>query len=283
MSRRTIRRFPLLALVLLGTACASSRVAPQAAEPAATIVPASEVEWEQLNPARGDQSPKAAALWGERKGPGPSGFLVRFVDGFSSPPHIHNVSYRGIVIEGLIHNDDPNAEAMWMPEGSFWTQPKGGVHITAARGTAATAYIEIEEGPYLVRSVEEAFQSEARPVNVDASNLVWVNASEFAESAPIDASAAADGAKIAFLWGNPQDEGPSGILVKLRAGSACVMRSRGSTFRAVVIQGSPAHQAVGGSDLMIMGPGSYIGANGASAQVSCESARDCIFYVRMEG
>ena len=277
-----MRTFPLLALVILGTACASSRVATRAAEPAATIVPASELEWEQLNPARGDQSPKAAALWGDRKGPGPSGFLVRFVDGFSSPPHIHNVSYRGMVIEGLIHNDDPNAEAMWMPKGSFWTQPKGGVHITAARGTDAMAYIEIEEGPYLVRPVEDAFQSEARPVNVDASNIVWVNASEITGSAPIDAPTAADGAKIAFLWGNPQDEGPSGILVKLRAGSACVMRSRGSTFRAVVIQGSPAHHAVGASDPTIMGPGSYIGANGASAQVSCESARDCVLYVRME-
>ena len=277
-----MRTFPLLVLALLGTACASSRAAPRAAEPSATIVPASELEWEQLNPARGDRSPKASSLWGDRKGPGPSGFMVRFADGFSSPPHIHNVSYRGMVIEGLIHNDDQNAEAMWMPTGSFWTQPKGGAHITAARGADTLAYIEIEEGPYLVRPVEEAFQSEARPVNVDASNIVWVNASEVTGSALIDAPTAADGAKIAFLWGDPQDEAPSGILVKLRAGSACVMRSRGSTFRAVVIEGSPAHRAVGRSEPTVLGPGSYIGANGASAQVSCESARDCILYVRME-
>ena len=277
-----MRSFPLLVLVLVGTACASTRVAPQAAEPTATMVLASELEWEQLNPARGDQSPKAAALWGDRTGPGPSGFLVRFADGFSSPPHIHNVSYRGIVIEGLIHNDDPNAEAMWMPTGSFWTQPRGAAHITAATGTDTLAYIEIEEGPYLVRPVEEAFQSEERPVNVPASNIVWVGASEMTKSAPIDAPSSADGPKIAFLWGNPEDEGPSGILVKLRAGSAGVMRSHGSTFRAIVIQGSPAYHAVSGSDPTIMGPGSYIGSNGASARVSCESREDCIFYVRME-
>lgn len=277
-----MRTFPLLALVLLATACAGSQVAPRAAEPADTIVLASELEWEQLNPARGDQSPKAASLWGDRKGRGPSGFLVRFVDGFSSPPHIHNVSYRGMVIEGLVHNDDSNAEAMWMPTGSFWTQPRGAAHITAARGTDTLAYIEIEEGPYLVRPVEEAFQSEERPVNVDVSNIVWVNASENIGSVPIDASTPADDAKIAFLWGNAEDERPSGILVKLRAGSAGVMRSNRSTYRAVVIQGSPAHHAVDGSDPTIMGPGSYIGSNGASARVSCESREDCILYVRME-
>ena len=275
-------RTPLIALVLLGTACASSRVAPRVAEPTATIVLASELEWEQLNPARGDRSPKAASLWGDRKGPGPSGFLVRFVDGFSSPPHNHNVSYRGVVIEGLVHNDDPSAEAMWMPTGSFWTQPRGAAHITAAKGIDTLAYIEIEEGPYLVRPVEQSFESDEKPMNLDASNIVWLNAFEIIGSVPIDASTHADDAKITFLWGNPEDEGPSGILVKLRAGSVGVMRSNRSTYRAVVIQGSPAHHAVDGSDPAIMGPGSYIGSNGASARVSCESREDCILYVRME-
>jgi hypothetical protein len=187
-----------------------------------------------------------------------------------------------MVIKGLIHNDDPHAEAMWMPTGSFWTQPKGAAHITAAKGTDTLAYIEIEEGPYLVRPVEEAFQSEERPVNVDASDIVWLNASEIIGNVLIDAPTPADDAKIAYLWGDPHDDDPSGILVKLRAGSAGMMRSNRSTYRAVVIQGSPAHHTVDGSDPTIMGPGSYIGSNGASARVSCESREDCILYVRME-
>jgi len=83
------------------------------------------IEWGYLNPARGDASPRAGALWGDRTTTGASGFLVEFSDGFSSPPHIHNVSYRGIVLLGLIHNDDPGAAAMWMPAGSYWTQPAG--------------------------------------------------------------------------------------------------------------------------------------------------------------
>lgn len=87
------------------------------------VVVASDIEWEQLNPKRGDASPKAANIWGDRNGTTATGFLVRFVDGFSSPPHIHNVTYRAVVISGYVHNDDPEAKEMWMPAGSFWTQP----------------------------------------------------------------------------------------------------------------------------------------------------------------
>ena len=58
------------------------------------VVLTSEIEWEQLNPARGDKSPQAGTLWGDRKGTVPTGFLAKFVDGFSSPPHIHNATYR---------------------------------------------------------------------------------------------------------------------------------------------------------------------------------------------
>lgn len=54
-----------------------------------------------------------------------SGSLVTFVDGFQSPPHIHNITYRAVVIRGRIHNDDPEAARLWMEPGSYWTQPAG--------------------------------------------------------------------------------------------------------------------------------------------------------------
>ena len=34
----------------------------------------SELDWELLNPARKDKSPKATTLWGDRKGNEPTGF-----------------------------------------------------------------------------------------------------------------------------------------------------------------------------------------------------------------
>ena len=122
-----------------------------------TITPVSKVNWEKLNPARGDKSPQAGTIWGDRKGEVETAFLAKFVDGFSSPPHIHNVSYRAIVIDGLIHNDDPKAANMWMPTGSYWTQPAGESHITSAKGKNNIALVEIDKGPYLVKPIKQKF------------------------------------------------------------------------------------------------------------------------------
>ncbi len=101
----------------------------------------------------------AADLWGDRTKDTATGMLVKFQKGFSSPPHIHNVTCRGVVIEGLMHNDDPAAEKMWMSSGSFWTQPAGESYITAAEGKNSLIYLEIDSGPYLVLSAEKAFDN----------------------------------------------------------------------------------------------------------------------------
>jgi len=277
-----MRRLLILALAIGIPGCDSSQVASDsitpepATGPTSKIVLISEVKWEQLNPARGDKSPKAGTLWGDRNGTGPTGFLVKFADGFSSPPHIHNVSYRGVVISGLIHNDDPGAADMWLPSASFWTQPKGEVHITTARGNTNVAYIEIEQGPYLVLPTEEAFDSGERPVNVDVSNIFWI------DQPGIPASA--EGPKVAFLWGNPQDDRLNGTLVKLPPGFTGKIYSHGSTFRAVVVKGQPQYQLPGVTDVKTLEPGSYFSSKGESAhRVSCEAVKECIIYVRMEG
>ncbi len=280
-----MKTFLLLALVCVATAaCNSLQTASDsitqepAAKPTSEVVLTSEVKWTPLNPLRGDKSPKAGTLWGDpdRKFPVATGFLVRFANGFSSPPHIHNITYRGVVISGLVHNDDPNAAKMWMPTGSFWTQPAGEVHITAARGPANLAYTEIDKGPYLVLSPEEAFDRGERPINVDASNIVWVD--------PPGAPASANGPEIAFLWGKPRDGQLNGTFVKLPAGFTGKIKSHGSTFRAVVIKGHPQCQALGETDVKTLEPGSYFGSKGESVyQVSSKAGTESIIYVRTEG
>ena len=137
------------------------------------VISVEDVKWEKLNPARGDKSPQAGTLWGDRKGKPATGFLAKFVDGFSSPPHIHNVSYRAIVIDGLIHNDDPKAANMWMPNSSYWTQPAGEAHITSARGQSNIALVEIDHGPYLVKPISKEYDNGQRPYNIHASNIIW--------------------------------------------------------------------------------------------------------------
>ena len=206
------------------------------------VVQASAVEWQQLNPKRGDRSPQAATLWGDRNGKEATGFLVKFIDGFSSPPHIHNVTYRGVVIEGLVHNDDPEAKQMWMPPGSFWTQPAGETHITSATGSTV-AYIEIESGPYLVMPTEEAFDNGERPVNMHLSNIVWQDEST---TKWIEPSPSSDKkAEIAFLWGRLHKAKLNGAMVKLPAHFKGTIASNGSSLKAVVIAGESNEQYVG--------------------------------------
>lgn len=234
------------------------------------IVLSSEVQWEKLNPARGDKSPQAGTLWGNRKQAVPTGFLAKFVDGFSSPPHIHNVTYRAVVISGSIHNDDPSAAVMWMPPGSFWTQPKGETHITSAKGKTNIALVEIDAGPYLVLSPEEAFDSGERPINIDPSNIVWVAQPGFLNSN--------NGVMTAYLWGNLQEGNLNGSFIKLPAGFTGRIESRGSTFHVVVIKGLITYFD---ADIKALDPGSYFGSDeDTTHKISSAAEEASILYIR---
>lgn len=259
----------ILFVYLLGIAFLTAPALQAKAESNLELTLNSEIEWSPLNPARGDKSPQAGQLWGDRTQEGPSGFLVKFVDGFSSPPHIHNVTYKGVVINGLVHNDAPEAANMWMPAGSFWTQPAGEAHITSAKGDINIAYIEIEDGPYLVQHAHEQFDNGERPINVDKSNLVWLSSS--------DTKWVEDNrAKITHLWGNLKDGQLSGSFIKLPKGFSGSVQNDGTDFRAVVISGQVQHES---SSLTA---GSYFGANEAKTH-TISTNEETVIYVRTNG
>ncbi len=270
-------RLPLaLATAVVGCAPALKEPSPALSSAGSgsmlEIMPVSEVDWQPLNPARGDASPRAGTLWGDRGGSGPTGFLARFVDGFSSPPHAHNVSYRAVVISGLVHNDDPGAAEMWMPAGSFWTQPKGEVHITSAKGADNVALVEIDEGPYLVIPPEESFGVEERPVNVHARNVVWVDDLRPGFSSP-------DGPRRAYLWGEPRAGIAHGTFIRLPAGFEGGLRALGSTFRAVVIEGRLHHGAASEQPLE---PGSTFSSAG-DVRHTLSALVQTLLYVHTNG
>ncbi|NNK79869.1 MAG: DUF4437 domain-containing protein [Flavobacteriales bacterium] len=232
----------------------------------------SEVDWQQLNPARGDASPLAGTLWGDRNREVPTGFLARFQKGFSSPPHIHNITYRAVVIEGLIHNDDPAAADMWMPPGSFWTQPAGESHITSANGESNMALVEIDHGPYLVQPIEQASDNGERPINIDASNVVWVNPAEGNNK----------GVKVAYLWDDAKTTGDRGLFIELPSGFSGELMSDGETFRGVVIQGSPEYTIPGESESQTLEPGSYFSSTAESVH-PINTSSESVIYVRTNG
>ncbi len=244
--------------------------------PTNKVVLSSEIVWEKLNPARGDKSPQAGTVWGDRKGTVPTGFLAKFVDGFSSPPHIHNVTYRAVVIKGMIHNDDENAENMWMKPGSFWTQPKEKAHITSAKGEENIAYVEIDHGPYLVKPTSEAVESDEQPINVDVSNLVWLDTNE------TNWITSDKNAEISFLWENKKDKGMRGLFVKLANKFKGVIESTGNAFHSVVISGKLNYILPQNSEVKILDPGSYFTSQGDANHV-IETSKEAVIYIRTNG
>lgn len=210
---------------------------------------------------------------GDRKGTEATGFLARFVAGFSSPPHIHNITYRAVVIKGLVHNDDANAKKMWMPAGSFWTQPVGEAHITAAKGPVNIALVEIDEGPYLVHSTDEATDNGERPINIDASNVVWLNNNK---SNWIGKNS---NAEISFLW---ESKVAKGVFVKLPKGFSGNIESDGSVLHSVVITGELNYTLPQDKVIKRLDAGSYFGAK--SKAIHSISANDeVIIYIRTNG
>ncbi|WP_420573497.1 DUF4437 domain-containing protein [Kordia sp.] len=241
--------------------------------PTNKVILSSEIIWEKLNPARGNQSPQAGTIWGDRKGTVATGFLAKFVDGFSSPPHIHNVTYRAVVIKGLIHNDDENAKHMWMQPGSFWTQPKGESHITAAKGEENIAYVEIDHGPYLVKPKSEAFDNGERPVNIDASNIVWLdeNKSNWIKN---------KNANISFLWKNKNLQG---LFVKLPKGFKGNLVNNGTTFHAVIIQGNLTYTMPVDGEIKQLDAGSYFSTTDKAIHtISNDTEQAVVIYIRTD-
>lgn len=270
-----------IALFTIFTLSAGSQVFAEAKK---EVVLASEVEWSYLNPARKDKAPMAGNLWGDRTKKGSTGYLLKPKDGFQSPPHIHNVSYRAVVISGHLHNDDPDAEFMWMPEGSFWTQPKGQIHITAAKGEAPMAYVEIDQGPYLVLPSKEAFLSQLRPVNVDRTNLVWLDASDVSWVHQSGAAATGDGPEISFLWGDTKERQLRGTMVKLPEGFKGEIKSQGTDFRAIVVKGQTQYE-ISATNSKTLEPGSYFGSTNEPAEhkISSSTKGETILYIRTNG
>lgn len=247
------------------------------------VVTPDQVAYQPLNPARGDASPQAGVLWGDIRQDVPSGILLRFAEGFSSPPHIHNITYRAVVISGEVHNDDPDAAKMWMGPGTFWTQPAGEVHITSARpGLGATAFLEILEGPYLVQPSDMAFDTGEQPLNLVNSNLVWMSADDLRWIKTDDAVGVSP--EVAVLWGDLKTGALSASFVKLPAGHSTDLSVETSSLRAVMIDGEATHSVVGLETQSELGAGGFFESDaGIPHSLACHSDSDCLFYVRSAG
>lgn len=137
------------------------------------IISSSDLKWTELRYLKKDKSLIAANLWGDFKGDKSAGFLVQYPEDFISTFHAHDVSYRGIVIDGQIHSGDPKASKLWMPNSSYWTWPAGRGHSLAASGGRNIVFVETDQGPFSVKPIKESFNGKEYPYNIHASNILW--------------------------------------------------------------------------------------------------------------
>jgi len=231
----------------------------------------SELEFIPLNPDRGDKAPQAGAIYGNIRENVATGYIGKFKDGFSSPPHIHNITYRAIVMNGEMHNDDENAPVMWMPTGSIWTQPKGQPHITSAQGENAMAYIEIDSGPYLVKPISESFESEESPINISASNVVYLGKDES------ELIGEKSNAQIAYTW--KKKNGENGYLLKLPAGYNGKIISEGTVFYGIIIKGQISYVMPNSEKSNELDQGSHFTSQ-AKAMHDISTNEESIIYIR---
>ncbi|NDW15333.1 DUF4437 domain-containing protein [Alteromonas genovensis] len=266
--------FLLAGSLLIATA--SFNATAENHESNSSVVSSAELQWGYLNPLRGDQSPAATDLWGDRAKNQATGMLVKFKEGFSSPPHIHNITYRGIVIEGLLHNDTPSAEHMWLPSLSFWTQPAGHNHITAANRKANLIYLEIDSGPYLVKPPEAEFDTNERPINVHASNLIWLNEND-------SELLKGDGVEIAHLWQKsdlPDIKGElKGYLVKFAKGKKGHIFTTAKDFKSVIIKGKANYDSKNTDTAVVLEAGSFFSSK-SSFSHNINANEETVLYIR---
>ncbi len=138
------------------------------------------------------------------------------------------------------------------------------------------AFLDIQEGPYLVKPTSEAFDNGERPVNVDKTNIVWLNAKD------IEWISNKSKVQTAFLWGSHKDNQLRATLLKLPAGFKGKIKNLSQNFRAVVISGGISHQFSKKEDKKKLNAPSYFGAeeNGTSI-ISAE--KETVLYIRSNG
>ena len=253
--------------LLLCTLSISTFVASNDQQATVQVTLSEEVNWGYLNPLRGDKSPGAANLWGDRTRDTATGMLVRFKQGFASPPHIHNISYRGIVILGQMHNADPNAEIQWMPTGSFWTQPAGDNHITAANGEHNLIYLEIDHGPYLVKPTQQQFDNGEAPLNWHIDDMNWQ---------VLDKDISPE-VFTSRLWGTSSVGESNGTLIKLPPHFSGIVTNQTDDIKAVVISGMltlPSKQS--------LTPSSFVNLD-KKALLAFHNEQPSLLYIRTSG
>jgi len=159
MRARTISAFLatlVLAAVVLAQAAEEKKMkaAPKKARASgATIVPAADLKWVELDP-KGAPGVKVADVWGDHTKGAYKGF-TKFPAGFTAPLHTHTNEMRIAVISGtFIHTPEGKPEVRLGP-GSYLRQAGGNYrHATACDKASECLFFTESDGKFDLKPVE---------------------------------------------------------------------------------------------------------------------------------
>lgn len=127
-----------------------------------------------------------------------------------------------------------------------------------------------------MKPTSEALDNGERPVNVDKTNLVWLNAKD------IEWINEKSKVKTAFLWGSHEKNQLRVTLLKLPAGFKGKIQNLSPSFRAVIISGGLTHQFAKNGEKKELNAPSYFGAEeNATSIISAE--KETVIYIRSNG
>jgi quercetin dioxygenase-like cupin family protein len=229
--------------------------------------------WMPLDPAAGDKSPLVTPAWGNNMFDA-SGFFLKLRAGSSISLHTHTSDYHGVVIAGSVTNpQDGQRNGVALPPQSYWYQPGGVAHTTACnKGHDCIAFVHFTGTRDLAPAKPaKGATIDPRYVELRAKDLAWE---------PLDAN---KGWQRARLWGDPTS-GPSGMLIKIPAGSETFWHFHKSDYHAVVLAGTVDnhHSGTDATELPV-GTWWYQPA-GYKHTTSCKAdGADCIVYAHFVG
>lgn len=146
------------------------------------------------------------------------------------------------------------------------------------------AYIEINEGPYLVQPEFEAFHNDEEPLNVAENNMVWLDANDIRWIKPARQRRRQARPEDRLPVGQPGRRQLSCRLVKLPADFSGEITSHADEFRAVVIKGDLSHETEGKDDSQRLATGSYFGSQGEiTHDITTGADGETLLYVRNNG
>lgn len=121
-----------------------------------------------------------------------------------------------------------------------------------------------------MRPTDQAYDTGQRPMNIDGSNIVWIDTTS--------------GAQIAYLWASQSNAPPSGTLIKLPRNFQGSLDTENSPVKAVVIQGQLKLRTMSIPSETTLSTASYFQtSNTPPIHLINNSDQDTILYLRTAG